>query len=109
VIKYAKAWEAMVTKCLDQGLVTDKVLVDHYRRIEWLQHERLVHLLVMLFTCGVCLSSFVLVFIVPSILAGLLCTLLLLLSLAYIKHYYDLENRVQSWYVLADKLEQSHR
>jgi hypothetical protein len=107
VIKYAREWEAKITECLAQGLVTEKILDDHYRKIEWIQHERLVHLLVMLFTCAVCLCSFVLVLIVPSILSGLLCILLLALSLAYIKHYYDLENRVQGWYVLADKLKQS--
>jgi hypothetical protein len=76
----------------------------HAAQIGYLQHERLVHLLVTLFF-GLS-SLLVLLFLVvqPQILAGVLLLLLLALLIPYLAHYYTLENGVQRWYQLANEL-----
>lgn len=79
----------------------DKLL----RRIAFYQHERLIHLIVTM--------SFAVFFLLSLIMfltfhgAGLLMltVLLLVMTVAYIKHYYFLENSVQKMYLYYYKLE----
>jgi len=80
------------------------ILKYHERQIQWLQHERLVHLLVtiliavsILFSCWILLTT-------EFILAGVLFLILTVLCVFYILHYYRLENAVQRWYVLYKQL-----
>ena len=79
----------------------------HHTQLEYMQHERLIHLFVTLFF-GLC-SLLTLLFVVSHPDAGLGVLLLLLLLLAllipYIAHYYKLENGVQRWYHLANEIE----
>jgi len=77
----------------------------HRAQISYLQHERLVHLLVTLFF-GLC-TLLTLLFIVlhPQVPVGVLLALLLLLLVPYVVHYYKLENGVQRWYHLANEIE----
>ena len=77
----------------------------HRAQIEYLQHERLVHLLVTLFF-GLC-TLLTLLFLVlhPQVSVGVLVVLLLLLLVPYVVHYYKLENGVQRWYHLANEIE----
>lgn len=105
---YLKRHEAFVRRQLDaagEGMDWTGLLRFHRTQIEYLQHERLVHLLVMLF-CGLC-TLLVLLFLVvhPQIPMGALLLLFLLLLVPYIAHYYTLENGVQRWYHLANEIE----
>jgi Ca2+/Na+ antiporter len=77
----------------------------HRTQVEYLQHERLVHLLVTLFF-GLC-TLLTLLFLVlhPQVPVGALLVLLLLLLVPYVVHYYKLENGVQRWYHLANAIE----
>lgn len=77
----------------------------HRTQIGYMQHERLIHLLVTLFF-GLCVLV-VLVVVVeqPQVLTGVLLLLLLALLVPYIVHYYRLENGVQRWYHLANEIE----
>ena len=75
-----------------------QALAFHLIQIRFLQHERLVHLMVMLFIAlaaliclGIYLFSNILLFL-PAF------GLLLVLTLFYILHYYKLENTVIQWY-----------
>ncbi len=86
-----------------------RILAHHEVQIARLQHERLAHLITMLFVClffllsfGYTLSHFTASFI-------LLTTVLLILSAAYILHYYRLENSVQRWYGLANEIDEMSR
>lgn len=76
------------------------------RKISWLQHERLIHLIV---TClfAVLLFMVLLGFICFSkaVLTPLI-VLLLVLVIPYIAHYYFLENTVQKLYRLFDSMEE---
>jgi hypothetical protein len=74
----------------------------HMQNIQFLQHERLIHLIVMsLVSILFCL------FLIASIVLQLLPLYLLVLiffvlDCFYIKHYYLLENTVQRWYTYAN-------
>lgn len=81
-----------------------ELLVQHEKRIAWMQHERLVHLLVMLFVSFFALLATGYALERPSVPVFLLSGLLIILSAAYLLHYYRLENGVQKWYRLADEI-----
>jgi hypothetical protein len=81
-----------------------ELLAYHDKQISWIQHERMAHLVTMLFVCLFFLLAFgftMIHFILPCIL---LTALLLILSVAYILHYYRLENNVQRWYSLSNRM-----
>lgn len=103
---YAKAHEAMVVDAIEKNEVTEALLVYHKERIEWLQHERLIHLMVFLFTAAALITFFVVSMFVDNIWLIVLVVILLILSGFYCAHYYYLENTVQRWYKLADKMTQ---
>ncbi len=76
----------------------------HDKQISWVQQERLAHLITMMFVCLFFLLAFgwtLIHFTAPYIL---LTALLLILSAAYILHYYRLENSVQRWYSLSAQI-----
>ena len=77
----------------------------HRMQIEYMQHERLIHLLVTLFF-GLCAMLTMFFFVLhPQVAVGILLLLLLALVVPYIAHYYKLENGVQRWYHLANEIE----
>lgn len=91
------------------------VLDAHVIRVRDFQHERLIHLLVTFFFGGLLLLSiagglFVLTIAAePSgpmlnLLAWLLCPILFVTELFYVRHYYKLENGTQALYKLTDRL-----
>ena len=74
------------------------------REIGFWQHERLIHLMVtMLFALLTMMVLLVLVF-TASIPLLLLFLMLMVLLVPYIKHYYILENGVQTLYVLYEEI-----
>jgi Ca2+/Na+ antiporter len=77
----------------------------HRTQIEYMQHERLIHLLVTLFF-GLCAMLTLFFFVLhPQVAVGVLLFLLLALLVPYVAHYYKLENGVQRWYHLANEIE----
>lgn len=107
MISYMKDHENYVKEVLEKNPDTEKLrelLAYHDKQIKWMQHERLVHLMVMLFVCFFTLMIFGFAVIRPSLSAILLFVTLLILSLAYILHYFRLENGVQKWYLIAGEI-----
>lgn len=82
----------------------EEILSEHKDKIAFMQHERLVHFLVtMMF--AIILVIFIAVFLtVDNIMLGLLIVIITALLAAYIKHYYFLENTVQSMYRIYDDI-----
>ena len=108
MIDYIKRHERRVRAVLDgrpELPELKNLLDDQDRQIAWMQHERLVHLIVMLFVCLFFLLSFGFAFLYPTLPIIALAVLLLGLSAAYILHYYRLENSVQRWYELANEIQ----
>lgn len=81
-----------------------EVLEIHKNMITRIQHERLVHLLVMIFVGIIMSLSFFIIIVTgkPDLL--LIAGLLLILFLAYLFHYRFLENTTQNWYKLEDEI-----
>jgi hypothetical protein len=77
----------------------------HRAQIGYLQHERLVHLLVMLSFGLAALLTLLFLVLHPQVLIGVLLLLLLALLVPYLVHYYRLENGVQRWYHLANEID----
>jgi hypothetical protein len=78
----------------------------HLRQLAFMQHERLIHLLVFLTVCVVWLLGIAYVTWQPSLWGFGLVGLLLALVAAYMVHYFRLENGVQRWYHLANRLDE---
>lgn len=82
----------------------EKILKEHKEKIKYLQHERLIHLIV---TMTVALATMMLdlttlttaqiILLIPDVMLSALLV-------GYLFHYRMLENTTQRWYSLADKI-----
>ncbi|HNV64770.1 MAG TPA: hypothetical protein PLW90_04910 [Smithellaceae bacterium] len=107
MIAYLKEHENYVKKMLEKNLSRSELqslLTHHNKQIQWMQHERLAHLIVMLFVCLFMLLSLGFAVMNTSIATIVLTAFLLVLSVAYIIHYYRLENGVQRCYLLSGEI-----
>ena len=112
MIRYMKRHQRYVEEMLDKNLDQEalKNLLDyHDKQIRWMQHERLVHLIVMLFVCLFTLLSFGFTILKPTLPCFALSALLVILAVAYIIHYYRIENGVQKWYDLSNRIRSTRR
>lgn len=97
-----QAWVERSLKRQIQSAELEKIIAEHLRQLQFLQHERLVHLIVTM-------AVMLLVGVV-----GIACILhqlclsieliLVILELFYLRHYYFLENTTQYWYRLYNQL-----
>lgn len=109
MIDYMKKHENYINEMLGKNLDDEnlrELLAYHDKQIKWIQHERLIHLIVMLFVCLFTLLSFGFTVIKISTPSVILSVLLLVLSIAYIIHYYRIENGVQKWYLISNQIRQ---
>jgi hypothetical protein len=107
MIGYMKRHERYIKEMLDKNLSMEALrdlLAYHDKQIQWMQHERLVHLIVMLFVCLFTLLVLGFTVLKPSLPCFILLGLLIILSAAYIIHYYRLENGIQKWYELSNEM-----
>jgi len=110
MIEYMKKHEQYVREMLNKKLGRDDLaalLAYHDKQIQWMQHERLVHLIVTLFVCLFTLLALGFACFAVSWPALLLCVVFIVLSVAYLVHYFRLENGVQRWYRLSNQIRQS--
>lgn len=104
--KYLTAYLEQLQAKLDskEQLDYDELISEHLRKIEFMQHERLIHLIVtLMFTLSFLIMLGVLL-VTGEILLILLLVLALALLIPYIWHYYFLENSVQKMYKMYDEL-----
>ena len=99
---YCRAHEAFITSAEP----TKELLLFHEKKIAWIQHERLVHLIV---TVMVVIAELMVVFLVVvhpelGIIPPILMLGLAVLLGFYFYHYFFLENTVQRWYKIYDSM-----
>ena len=100
---------------ISQRLAAAKSKTDHRTRVQEFQHERLIHLLVTFFFAVLFLASLAAFLATAAMglamncLLGLLALILFVLELAYIRHYYQLENGVQRLYELTVMIDDKHQ
>lgn len=111
--KYVKQVMDAVRKYIDEEMKnapeekTREVLSEFETKISYFQHERLIHLMVTLAFSVFLLFEIFTLFIMPIefIVAGILLVCLFLgLTIAYILHYFFLENSVQKMYHMRDEI-----
>ncbi|MBI5481375.1 MAG: hypothetical protein HY906_21125 [Deltaproteobacteria bacterium] len=106
--EYMKRHEAFVRRALtagDAGVPFGELREFHEAQIRRMQHERLIHLIVTMFCATFLLLAIGYTSARPSIAGALLAGLLLILVAAYLVHYFRLENGVQRWYHLANRID----
>ena len=90
---------------INYGVELDRLLDFHATKIRWLQHERLIHLIVTALTVLAFLFSCTLLMVFPySVMTLSLSIITAVLLIAYLIHYFILENKVQYWYKVYDEL-----
>lgn len=103
--QYIRNYERYMHGRLEQSGDRQALLDYHLLKIGWLQHERLIHLIVTALVAVLLLFLYGLVLLT----AGQPLVIVLLagaavLFVAYLVHYFRLENTVQRWYQYADQL-----
>lgn len=103
--KYMKEQQKYVKAQLDNKNCDYIWLQEYFKaQIQFLSHERLIHLIVTLFFSLLLIISIIISFIYSNILLILLDLILLVLVVFYIVHYYRLENGLQSWYEIYNQI-----
>ena len=110
---YMKETMAFVRTYIDEEMKdapeerTRKVLAEFEKKISYFQHERLIHLIVTFFFALFLLIEIYALFTLPFSYApvcGVLVLLFFVLVVAYVFHYYFLENSVQLMYKMRDEI-----
>ncbi len=104
--RWCREHERAVTAALEAGSGDLKLLETHLEKIRWLQHERLVHLIVTVMTVLAELLAVWLTLTMPELAPWSAAVVVLLAVLLgfYFYHYFFLENAVQRWYKLAERM-----
>jgi len=111
MVKYIKKQEELAKNALSLKSCPDweRFLNYHKTQIEFIQHERLVHLLVTLFF-GLFFLTTILISVACDKLELLgVAAMFLILLIPYIAHYYKLENGVQRLYELYNSIDEHLR
>ncbi len=112
MIDYMKKHERYVRETLENNSDVEKLrelLVYHDKQIQWMQHERQIHLIVMLFVFLFTMIIFGFAVARTSVPFIILFVILLGLSIAYIIHYFRLENNVQTWYLISNQIRKKEK
>ncbi len=106
--KYLRFHEEYVRRALAAGETEygwPELAEFHRQQIQFLQHERLIHLLVTLAFGLYFLILFGIMISYPHLLLMILDLLFFVLLVPYVIHYFILERGVQRWYHLANEIE----
>ena len=101
-------------KYIDSLLQSDKdcdwkyIKQEHLTQVAFFQHERLVHLIVTI-TFAILELLTVCAYVIVGAIDSALSMPLLILLVAYIRHYYLLENEVQKMYKQYDQICEKER
>lgn len=101
--KYFSEYIAFVVSALENGGDLAKLRSEMLVKIGFMQHERLVHLLVTILFALLMFMSLIAFFVSGNIGMLAAAALMLALLVPYISHYYFLENGVQRLYTLYDR------
>lgn len=104
--KYCRDHEQYMDEHMKAGDDPAELLAWHEKKLSWIQHERLVHLIVMVMAIAVELVIVLIVLFHPETWPWSAIFMLgwMVLLLFYIRHYFVLENTVQHWYIIAEEL-----
>ena len=107
IARYMKEHETFVKNHLhagERGCDLHELKKNHERIIGYIQHERLIHLMVTLSIGAFLLISVAVALLRPCLQMFLLIGLFFVLLVPYLFHYHFLENTLQRWYVLTEEI-----
>ena len=109
VTKWCKLHEREVLEQTEGAHTADELLSvreEHEKKLMWLMHERLVHLIVMILIGVVMLFSVTFILFMPDSFPASLPMFIIsfVLTCFYVKHYFFLENTVQRWYMIDEDI-----
>ena len=87
--------------------ITDDIIKNHLTKINFFQHERLIHLLVTLFYAIIFIVFVALGFV--HYMFFVITFILMIFLICYVIHYFHLENGVQYLYKQYDKMIQKNK
>lgn len=106
-----KKYNAEIIKILESStsdINWKDVNARHTLMLSWIQHERLIHLLVTIFV-GITMCLFCITTIVTDkVVLVFLDIPLMMLFIGYIFHYMFLENTTQRWYQLDELIKRRY-
>ncbi len=100
--EYLGEYVKKIDKKIKDKKITEQDIENHLTKIQFFQHERLIHLLVTLFY-----GVFVFLSVIISFKTWLFLIILylaLIILIFYVRHYFFLENHVQYLYKQYDKM-----
>lgn len=103
--KYIKNHEKYILSKLISYENLEKYKTFHIQQIKWLQHERQIHLYILMFTSILLITNIIIMYITSIALLIFTTIILFILEFFYITHYYLLENTVQKWYKISNTFE----
>ena len=103
--KFCKEHEEAVCMELSEHGASQKLLDRHLEKLRWLQHERLIHLIVLLLTT-ICelLALYLSLGALKTVVSLAVSLLILVVLFFYVLHYFFLENTTQHWYRIAEEI-----
>ena len=115
MVREIREYKKFLERELKKGDGGEKLFLLHREKVSEFQHERLIHLIIMLFFIFFTIVFLGLTLVLVASLAlvgnealfGLLFGLdliMTILSVAYVRHYYYLENLTQELYKYTEKL-----
>ena len=109
--RFCREHEKRVMVAVEAGEATPELLEEHLRMIAWVQHERLVHLIVtvMVVLCELFTLDLVLLHSEMGIVPAVIMLGMAVLMGFYFWHYFFLENTVQRWYRIAEELREKRK
>ena len=105
--EYLKAYMSRTKQRLSDcssGAQLEEILAEHMDKIQFMQHERIVHFLVTMLFAFILIVFFAVLIFKVNLAVLSLVTIVLVLLMFYIKHYYFLENTVQKMYKVYDSI-----
>jgi hypothetical protein len=103
ITKYSKNLKSVIEENSEKAYLVE-LREFLFRQIQFLQHERLIHLLVTLSVALFTLITLFTAMITEFIYLYLVVIILITLLIPYLFHYMKLENGVQNLYLLYEKL-----
>jgi len=104
---YACEYVKKIEKFLEEEHLENELnemIKDHLTKIEFFQHERMIHLIVTALFAIMDIVMLAVSFVTFNISCVLLLAFFTLLLIPYVFHYYFLENSVQKMYKQYDEL-----
>lgn len=104
MIDYMNNYMEYIKTILKKEDINEAIKKDFIEHIQFMQHERLIHLLVTMLFAALLMFGFIIMLIYFSWILVVFTAIIFIVEIFYIFHYYKLENGVQKMYRLYDEL-----